>query len=259
MEAKRLTPQGFGELYQRVRAREGRLYPDEIAARLPAVPPRHSLAAEWHVRADSCRRLVKYLERRGTPPLVLELGCGNGWLSHQLARLAGARVWGIDLPGPELAQAGRLFGAANCRFLAADIFAAPLPAAVFTGIVLAAVVQFFPDLHALICALRPLLAAGGEIHILDSPLYPPGESAAAQQRTRAYYAALGFPEMADHYFYHPLSVLEPFSPRWLHRPTPLQRRLARWEVWPTAWGPASPFPWLVLGQAALAAGAPPGR
>ncbi len=234
-----------------MRAKEGRLYPDEVVARLPAVPSHHPLAAEWRVRADSCLRLARYLRGRRTSACILELGCGNGWLSHQLSRLAGARVWGLDLLGPEIAQAGRLFGSANCHFLAGDIFTAPFPGRAFTCIVLAAVIQFFPDLNALLWALRPLLATDGEIHILDSPLYPPDKIPAAQLRTRAYYEALGFPGMAAHYFYHPISVLEPFSPRWLHRPTPWQRKLARW--WPVS---ASPFPWLALDSASLAGGVP---
>lgn len=229
------------ELYLSVRAKEGRLYPDEIAARLPQVPPNHPLAQEWQARADSCLRLKRYLARLRRPLAILELGCGNGWLSSQLAKLPEAWVCGLDFYSPELTQAVRLFSSPNLMFLAADIFSAPFRRPTFDVIVLASVIQYFPDLAALLHALLPLLKPGGEIHLLDSPLYRSSDITAARQRTQAYFMALGYPHMAELYFHHLLSDLQEFSARCLYRPNSLRIRLKR------GIGRAvSPFPWICL-------------
>ncbi|RPI24589.1 MAG: SAM-dependent methyltransferase, partial [Chloroflexota bacterium] len=101
------------DLYLRVREREGRLYPDEIVRRLPDIPADHPLANEWHLRASSSARLIRYLERLGRPLAVLELGCGNGWLSAQAAHTPEAQIWGLDRYTCELVQAARLFASPN--------------------------------------------------------------------------------------------------------------------------------------------------
>ena len=212
------------DLYLHVREKEGRLYSDRIVARLPDIPADHPLVDEWRARAQSANRLAHYIARLTQPPRILELGCGNGWLSHKLASVGGARVWGLDRGGSELVQASRLFFASNFAFVNADIFCSPFASHSFDLIVLASVIQYFPDLAALLRVLQNLLVSGGEIHVLDSPLYKENELASARERTRAYYASLGFPEMVGHYFHHTVSSLHPFSPRWLYRPRDWQIR-----------------------------------
>ena len=229
------------DLYLRVREKEGRLYPDDVLVRLPEVPNGHPLASEWRARAASSLRLRRYLASLSRPLVILELGCGNGWLSRNLSYIAGSRVWGLDRSGQELAQAARLFGSNALAFLEADVYRAPFAARTFDAIVLASALQYFPDPPALFRALRLLLNPLGEIHLLDSPLYKPDELLAARERTRRYYASLGFPEMAEHYHHHPLSILEEFSPRWLYRPMRMPDRLVR-----LLGRNASPFPWIVL-------------
>ena len=226
------------DLYLRVRQKEGRLYPDQIAARLPEIPAHHPLTDEWRARAVSANQLARYIARLPQPLRVLEVGCGNGWLSHRLASIRGVRVWCLDRGGSELAQAARLFHAPDLAFLNADIFRSPFAPHAFDLIVLASVIQYFPDLADLIRTLKDLLTAGGEIHLLDSPLYTEDELASARERTHLYYASLGFPEMAGCYFHHTFSALQPFSPRWLYRPHDWQTRLRRrlgWSLPPFAW------------------------
>lgn len=236
-----MTDQPPAGLYERVRAREGRLLPDELAARLPQTPPGHPLAGEWRIRQRSADRLRRYLEKLSRPLVILEPGCGNGWLSNRLSQIPEAQVIGLDRSSFEIAQAARLFGHARLSFLMADMACLPLAPGCADVIVLASVIQYFPDLPALIAALRPLLRPGGEVHLLDSPLYAPAELPAARERTRAYYASLGFPEMTGHYFHHSTQALAPFSPRWLYRPGGFLPRLHR------AFGrPDSPFPWVRL-------------
>jgi SAM-dependent methyltransferase len=229
------------DLYLSVREREGRLYPDDLVARLPSIPRQHPLAEEWRARAASSQRLSRYLARSNRPLTILDAGCGNGWLSHQLSRLPCTRVWGLDRNLLEVAQAARIFKNANLAFLLGEIPCLPFPTGSFDAILLVSVIQYIPDLTALIRGLRPWLKAGGEIHLLDSPFYRSGELAAARERTRSYYRALGFPEMAGHYFHHLASTLDSFSPRWLYRPDGLSARLAR-----RLGLNVSPFPWICL-------------
>ena len=111
----------------------------------------------------------------------------------------------------------------------------------FDTIVLASVIQYFPDLPNLLQALRGLLRPGGEIHLVDSPLYPLDAVPAARERTQAYYTSLGFPEMANHYYHHPEDALVGLPARWLYLPGNLSARLSRWRG-----RDASPFPWIVI-------------
>lgn len=240
--ASTATPSGSpdsAELYIRVRTREGRLFPDDIVARLPDLPAAHPLHDEWLARADSARRLLRHLRGLPRPITVLDLGCGNGWLSHAISQVPSARVWGLDRAGPELAQATRLFQAPNLGFLTADIFASPFSPRCFDVVLIASAIQYFPDALTLLLSLRLLLRPGGEIHILDSPVYSPLEVDAARQRTEAYFAGLGFPEMAACYFHHTTASLEELQPDYLYRPHDLGLRVSRRfnRI-------VSPFPWI---------------
>jgi SAM-dependent methyltransferase len=231
------------DLYLRVREKEGRLYPDDVATRLPDISTDHPLRIEWRARADSLRRLLRYCGRLPQPVSILELGCGNGWLSSRIGSLPGVRVWGLDRTGIELTQATRLFKADNIAFLSADIFSSPFLLESFDIIILASVIQYFPDLPALLRSLSSLLTPRGEIHLLDSPLYTEAQIAFARARTHDHYSALGFPEMADHYFHHTVSSLQQFSPHWLYRPHGLQARISRYLGHVN-----SPFPWLSISK-----------
>ncbi len=232
------------DIYLRVREKEGRLYSDDVVGRLPDLPRAHPLRAEWRARAASAARLGAYLAQLSRPLTILELGCGNGWLANRLARLQSCRVVGVDLNHFELSQAARVFAGNHCLgLLKADIFQAPFCERSFDTIIIASAIQYFPDLPMLIQRLRPLLSARGEIHILDSPFYSPSEAAEARARTQAYYAALGFPEMADHYHHHLLDTLAGFHPVRLYDPgSPLARLRRLFHL------VDSPFPWIRLRQ-----------
>lgn len=230
------------DLYLRVREKEGRLYSDEVVAHLPVVPRSHPLWREWQARAVSFARLRAYLARWHTPLTLFDVGCGNGWLTAGLARTLDCVACGVDRNPAELAQGARVFNAQRpVSFLRADIFAAPFPLASFDVIVLASVIQYFADLPALLHQLRALLTLRGEIHVLDSPLYAEAEVPAARARTEAYYAALGFPEMAAYYHHHTWAELAAFEPACWHNPrAPLTQLRQLFRVKET------PFPWLVM-------------
>ncbi len=232
-------PTDFEQVYAAVRASEGRLLNDDAVARLPE-GARLTQAAEWRVRALGCARLIDALREAGRPLRILEVGCGNGWLSARLHR-AGHELLGIDPFTAELLQAARVF-AAGPRFARADAFSASLPPDTFDAVVFAASLPYFPDARAVLQRALELLAPGGRVHVLDSMLYARASRAAeARERSARYYAHLGQPAMVAHYHAHLLpDVLDLPGARVLHAPD-------RWPRINRLLGRAySPFTHLVL-------------
>ncbi len=106
-----LTPpqNDFEEAYLAARHKEGRIYLDEIVRQLPVVPKGHPQEKEWGLRRHNVQQLLLHLQEKA-PNRILDLGCGNGWLTHQL--IAGQKsgsVLGLDINITELEQAQRLF------------------------------------------------------------------------------------------------------------------------------------------------------
>lgn len=239
--------------YLRARRLEGRVLSDDEVARLPKPLTPHFLTfspllREWRWRRRSFQRLQKYLLKKHAqrPLRILDLGCGNGWMANRLAKQPNWDIWAVDLNETELAQGARCFGRSNLQFVYADVLQGILPQDQFDVVLLAASVQYFPDLAALWAALHNTLTANGEIHIVDSNFYQ-NEAArvAAQQRTADYYARLGVPEMSAFYHHHLWSGAaaagaENLNDRWFVRL--LQK--AKW---------LPPFPWLRLEKTTFAA------
>ena len=71
------------------------------------------------------------------------------------------------------------------------------------------------------------LKPGGEIHIVDSNLYRQSEISAARLRSNEYYKAIGFPEMSDQYFHHPLVDLKLFNHNILYDPHSIINKLKK--------------------------------
>jgi SAM-dependent methyltransferase len=234
--------------YLRAREREGRLYSDDFVRSLPSAPTDHPLSAEWRLRADSSARLIRHLRSRGARR-VLELGSGNGWLAAAIAADLGvaARVVGVEANPVELEQARRVFAdRPNLRFVEGDLERdETLPLAAPDAIVLASAIQYVADLPALLRGLRAELAPGGQLHIVDSPLYDPSEVPAARERTRAHYERIGVPAMAENYRHHTWDEVDAFRPTLAYRPDAPTRRLAARLG---RRGSASPFPWLIIGS-----------
>ena len=230
----------FEELYLQLRKREDRLYSDSELAALPAIHKMHAHYREWLVRAHSMSKLLAYLSKRKAPRHILEVGCGNGWLSHHLAARLPAEVCALDINEHELRQGSRVFAARkNLVFLYADVLDWPATQVQFDTIVMASSVQYFSDIHAVIPRLLERLADHGELHILDSSFYADENVRAAQERSRTYFESLGLPEMTGTYYHHRAEELRPYTPDVLYDPrgirSVIERKLFR--------KPASPFPW----------------
>jgi len=218
-------PSAFEEQYATVREKEKRILNDDAVRLLPYGSGLWN-SAEWSIRTRSAQRLLRALTSQGHGLNILEVGCGNGWLSA-LMQHHGHQVVGIDAFTTELEQAARVFPNGSV-FARCDPFHSALPLAYFDVVVFAASIQYFADAtHALGRALA-LLRPGGVVHLLDSILYPNHTSAqAAEERSRAYYADLGMPAMAQHYHAHTLTALcGQGTLRILAAPSPFYRMLS---------------------------------
>ena len=211
--------ESFEKLYMQLRKKEQRLYTDEEVRNLPQIDATHPHFKEWLLRKRSCDGLIEYLDQKNKPLHILEIGCGNGWLSAQLAKNTSGQVVGMDINKEELTQAARVFSdISNLKFIAGDIRTAQLEHNNFDIIVFAASLQYFSSLKEIMQSAFQYLRAGGEVHILDTIFYKKNNVDAARQRTKDYYTTLGFPEATDYYYHHCIEDLKNFSTKILYDP-----------------------------------------
>ncbi|APP81283.1 class I SAM-dependent methyltransferase [Xanthomonas hortorum] len=238
-----LADDPFEQQYLEIRRKEGRLYTDAQVRSLPRPSGKLGMTLEWRVRALSSALLVQHLQARAGEGAILELGCGNGWLSQLLAQSLQRDVCGIDVNRTELTQAARVFGHdQRLSFIAADIQTLALPRDLFDVIVLPACIQYFADPAALVIRLLAQLRDGGELHILDSPLYAdPQRASESAARSLHYFTELGVPALAAHYHQHTYATFDRFAVQWLfdpRRPSARLRRMFKLKQ--------LHFPWLCL-------------
>lgn len=232
----------FESLYLAARLREQRIYSDDELLRLPDIESYHPHYREWKIRKKSSQSLILFLARQNRKMAILEIGCGNGWLSHQLSGIRESEVWGSDINQVELEQASRVFsGSANLKFIEGDIREDLLAGKKFDVIVFAASIQYFPSLHEAVAPALRRLASHGEIHIIDSHFYESAALEAARNRTREYYSEMGLPQMAECYFHHALEELEEFSCKMIYDPLSRMQRLRI----------RHPFPWIRINNPEL--------
>lgn len=180
-----ISQQAFEQLYIRLREKEGRIYTDEQVAKLPYLDKVHPHYAEWQTRANSLKRLMNYLKGKNRTLSILEVGCGNGWLTAQLAANIPGEAFGTDINSLELEQAKRVFYPLhNLHFFKADIRKYDFENKKFDIIVFAAAVQYFSSLDEIIAAAKHLLNKNGEIHLIDSMFYADPELAHAKKGAR---------------------------------------------------------------------------
>lgn len=216
------------------------MYTDEFVKQLPHVPSEHPQQKEWTLRQEATRNILDYLSKKA-PKRILDLGCGNGWFTHQLVQHTDTQVLGVDVNRTELEQAARLFASDNCRFAYGDIFAAVWPKQYFDVIILNSCIQYFPKVGRLLRVLLAMLKEGGEIHIIDSPIYQPAEVPQARQRSQHYYQSKGVGAMAANYHHHSWEDFASFQPHIHYRPDQLLHKIRR-----KLFGKASPFPWIAI-------------
>lgn len=237
-----LNFEGFEKQYIELRGKENRLHSDEEISQLPSVPTNHPHHAEWAIRKRSMEKLANYFKAKPINNL-LEVGCGNGWLTQHLSLNVKGCACGVDVNEFELAQAARVFSNKKITFLQGDVFENLLPIGYFDIIVLASSVQYFSDFPKLIQRMFEFGTQKAEVHIVDSPFYAQPEIVSARKRTENYFAQMGFSAMAQNYFHRSISDLNQFKWKYLYNPDSLKNRVLK-KI-----GKASPFPWIVIDAA----------
>jgi ubiquinone/menaquinone biosynthesis C-methylase UbiE len=230
----------FEHTYIEVRKKEGRLLSDTFVSKLPEVDRSNPHFEEWQIRGRSSMRLTDYLNQKLGDKLILEIGCGNGWLTHLLSKIKNAQVVGVDVNVIELKQAANVFKRPNLAFIMGDVFSLNLPVKV-NYIVLASSVQYFSDFTKLVNVLSEILSDNGEIHILDTPFYNDDSIADARERSASYFASQNS-KMIDHYYHHSWEVLSKFNFQFLYNPGSIVSKLKN-KVWAD-----SPFPWIKINK-----------
>lgn len=230
-----LTPpdpwQEFARQYISLRHQELRVPNDTTLKHLPKVASNHPHAKAWKMRMHGLENLVTVLNKTFSKPAhILDIGCGNGWMSNRIAK-AGFAVTGIDINLPELEQAHRVFARTGLRFAFADLFSWQ-PDTVFNGALIASALQYFENPQELLAHLFNVNPQLTHVFISDTPFYHQNVKNAAAQRSHDYYLTHGFPELAKHYHHHALSDLgHPYTIVYKPKPRLIQ----------TLWGSA-PFP-----------------
>jgi ubiquinone/menaquinone biosynthesis C-methylase UbiE len=238
---KASVPNGpFEETYLRYLRKDNRTYDDAEVRELPDTFFYNLHKQEWEMRAKTVQRLLKYISRPNEPAnqfRMLEIGCGNGWLSARIAQMPQFNVVGLDVNYFELEQAARVFPFDNLDFVYGDLFDDIFPEESFDVVVLFDTIQFFPNLQQLINRCRQYLKKGGELHILESPIYQEKDLEQAAKQTLDYYQNLGLPEMAELHHHHSRKDLASFDYQFLYRPGGLGKLLGQ---------KGSEYPWVKI-------------
>ncbi len=201
--------------YLSLRTKEGRIHSDQIVQQLPFVERSHIHYKEWRTRQHAFKILKKYLKSKNKTLRILDLGCGNGWMSRRLMDL-GNEVIGLDINTDELKQATRLFQNANLQFLNQDIFERP-QIGKFNCILLASSIQYFSNFKELIELLKTYLTPDGEIIIMESHFYTQMDIDEAKSRSLKYFKENNAEEMNEFYFHHTLDSLNEFKLSYIYK------------------------------------------
>jgi ubiquinone/menaquinone biosynthesis C-methylase UbiE/8-oxo-dGTP pyrophosphatase MutT (NUDIX family)/uncharacterized protein YbaR (Trm112 family) len=191
----------FCEKYNALRLREGWASDiPEFYLHLPFRDFSGRHAQEWQMRAQSFRLVQNWLAREisNRELRVLDAGAGSGWMSRCLAE--SHEVVAIDVnAGPHglaaLSSAQRHFMAVQ-----AELDRPPFASNSFDVVIVNASLHYTRSVEQFFEQIQRVLRPDGKLIVMDSPTYPTREAAqAAHERSRAYYAQMGVPELAENY------------------------------------------------------------
>ncbi len=221
--------------------REKRLYSDEEVKLLPYASKINPHKDEWAIRTKSFLRFKDYLSKKKTTLNILDLGCGNGWLTGQLAKDYNHNYFCIDTNLVEVEQAARIFTKDNIRFFYGDITKVSLSTNFFHIVIINSSLQNFPDLDALLKELFTISKIYGEVHIIDTPFYNSNDMIRAKNISLKHFTALGLPEMAKKHHHHTIEELKNFRHQFLYNPGLLKNKLSNF-----IFNEDTSFPWILV-------------
>ena len=182
-----------------------------MAAPVQQDPVKQQVAAHWDRRAAhfdqdfghsiatpaeraAWDRIMQLVDRGAGPLDALDVGCGTGFLSLELAA-RGHRVTGIDLAPTMLDLARRKAAEAGfgIRFQEGDAEQAPFPSASFDLAISRHVLWTLPHPEAAIDDWIRVLRPGGRLVVIDGAQYDVAAAPPRQENARnsAEYAAIG--------------------------------------------------------------------
>jgi len=185
--------QQFLEDYATIRNAEGRGSVNSAYYReLPDRDLSGRNSEQWRIRACSFRAFERTIladaERQAGRKLdILDLGAGNGWMSHRLA-LRGHRVVALDIFCDDLDGLGALthypiqFPAS-----AAEFDSLPFRESAFDMAIFNASFHYSPDYRHTLSEVRHCLRPDGRLVIMDSPVYRRSEHGEMMRAERQAY------------------------------------------------------------------------
>jgi 2-polyprenyl-3-methyl-5-hydroxy-6-metoxy-1,4-benzoquinol methylase len=228
----------FEAQYAHLRAQEQRVFTPEEIRQLPVTREDHPHHEEWEMRRHTISAFLDYLKNKGTGMQILDIGCGNGFFSHLMTE-AGNRVIGVDVSLFELEQAAHCFGSSNPSWYYADVMRDQLPVALFDAITLCASLTYFPDAASLLNRCNELLKPGGEIHILETPIYRDEKAAAkARENSARHFQSKEAAGMMMFYHFHTWDVFKGLDYSINSRMTSFFNKMLRLR--------RSPFSWIIV-------------
>ncbi len=171
----------FLEQYRLVRDREGyRGRTPEFYRSLPKVARDDPHRDEWCVRRESFEHLCRDAADALSPGArILDLGAGNGWLSHRLVTI-GHHAVAVDWLDDAADGLGacRHYPASFAR-VQADFDALPFEPGQFDLAVLGGSLHYSPDPSATLAGAAQMLRRGGALVVMDSPMFARAEDGEA--------------------------------------------------------------------------------
>lgn len=194
----------FVKEYEAIRLSEGRCSADPAYYRsLPSQDLTGCNSRNWRIRAksfetlmDSCVRPAE--ERLGRPLKLLDLGAGNGWLSYHLAK-RGHDAVAVDLMANDFDGLGaHVHFDASFTPVQAEFDHLPFADGQADMVIYNASFHYSTDYVGAIAEAMRVLRPGGQVIILDSPIYRDGRSGEQMVREREalFLKEHGFPSNA---------------------------------------------------------------